>query len=64
VPAGDPGALIDAVRALADDPALRASFGAAARHKVLGRTWCALTDELLDHYEAVIAADAPAWLAA
>ena len=64
VPPGDPGTLIEAVRTLADDPALRASFGAAARHTVLGRTWCALTDELLDHYEAVIAADAPAWLAA
>ncbi len=27
---------------------------------MLGRTWSALTDELLDHYEAVIDEAAPA----
>jgi hypothetical protein len=27
---------------------------------VLGRTWSALTDELLDHYESVIDETAPA----
>jgi phosphatidylinositol alpha 1,6-mannosyltransferase len=64
VPPGDPGSLIEATRALAGDPALRARFGTAARRKVLGRTWSALTDELLEHYRAVIGADAPAWLAA
>ena len=64
VPPGDPGTLIEAVRTLVADPALRASFGVAARRKVLGRTWSALTDELLDHYEAVIDAHTPAWLAA
>jgi phosphatidylinositol alpha 1,6-mannosyltransferase len=57
---GDPGALSSAVRKLADDPALRAAFGAAARRRVLGRTWSALSDELLGHYAAVIDADAPA----
>jgi phosphatidylinositol alpha 1,6-mannosyltransferase len=59
VPPGDPDALTAAVRKLADDPALRAALGAAARRRVLGRTWSALTDELLGHYAAVIQADAP-----
>jgi phosphatidylinositol alpha 1,6-mannosyltransferase len=64
IPPGDPGALSAAVRKLADDPALRAGFGAAARRRVSGRTWSALTDELLGHYVAVVEADAPARLAA
>ena len=64
VPPGDPGALSAAVRKLAEDGALRARLGVAARRRVLGRTWSALTDELLGHYAAVIEADAPAWLAA
>ena len=62
---GDPDALSAAVAALAADPALRARLGAAARRRVLSRTWSALTDELLGHYAAVIVeADAPARLAA
>lgn len=62
---GDPDALSDAVRTLARDPALRARLGAAARRRVLSRTWAALTDELLGHYAAVIVeADVPARLAA
>jgi phosphatidylinositol alpha 1,6-mannosyltransferase len=65
VPPGDPGGLSAAVRKLTDDPELRAQLGAAARRRVLGRTWSALTDELLGHYAAVIEADAlPARLAA
>jgi phosphatidylinositol alpha 1,6-mannosyltransferase len=60
VPPGDPGALSAAVGALARDPALRARFGAAARRRVLGRTWPALTDELIDHYDAVYNGAAPA----
>src|SRR5579859_2243973 len=56
---GDPGALTAAVSKLAADPALRAKFSQAARRRVLGRTWAALTDELLGHYAAVIEADAP-----
>jgi phosphatidylinositol alpha 1,6-mannosyltransferase len=56
---GDPGALTAAVRKLAADPALRAQFSLAARRRVLGRTWSALTDELLEHYEAVIGDAAP-----
>jgi len=59
VPPGDPGALTAAVGKLAADPALRAQFSQAARRRVLGRTWSALTDELLDHYEAVIDDAAP-----
>jgi phosphatidylinositol alpha 1,6-mannosyltransferase len=57
---GDPDALSAAVRRLAADLALRARLGSAARRRVLGRTWSALTDELLGHYAAVIDADAPA----
>jgi phosphatidylinositol alpha 1,6-mannosyltransferase len=65
VPPGDPDALRAAVRTLAGDPAQRARFGQAARRRVLGRTWSALTDELLGHYEAVIGSGAaPARLAA
>jgi phosphatidylinositol alpha 1,6-mannosyltransferase len=55
---GDPGALTAAVRTLVADPALRARFGEAARRRVAGRTWSALTDELLGHYAAVIGARA------
>ncbi len=55
---GDPGALAAAVGKLASDPRLRTLLGAAARRRVLGRTWSALTDELLGHYTAVIEADA------
>lgn len=58
VPPGDPDALGAAVGALAGDAALRATLGAAARRRVLGRTWSALTDELLGHYAAVATADA------
>ena len=47
VPPGDPGPLTAAVSELAADPALRAQLGRAARRRVLGRSWSALTDELL-----------------
>jgi phosphatidylinositol alpha 1,6-mannosyltransferase len=53
---GDADALTAPVARLAADPALRARMGVAARRKVLGRTWAALTGELIDHYAAVIAA--------
>src|ERR1700761_684776 len=59
IPPGDPGALSVAAGKLTGDAALRARLGAAARRRVLGRTWSALTDELLDHYTAVVEADAP-----
>jgi phosphatidylinositol alpha 1,6-mannosyltransferase len=54
VPPGEPEALSAAVRRLAADSELRARLGAAARRRVLARSWSALTDELLGHYTAVI----------
>jgi phosphatidylinositol alpha 1,6-mannosyltransferase len=54
VPPADPDAFTCAVARLAADPARRAAFGAAGRRKVLGRTWPALTEELLGHYAAVL----------
>ena len=56
VPPRDPSALADAVARLAADPVLRARQGRAARQQVLGRTWTALGDELIGHYEAVLRA--------
>jgi len=53
VPPGDADAFTVAVARLAADPATRQAFGAAGRRKVLGRTWGALTDELIGHYAAV-----------
>jgi len=55
-PPCDAGALADAVARLAADPGLRARQGRAARQRVLGRTWTALGDELIGHYEAVLRA--------
>ncbi len=60
VPPGDPEALSAAVRTLVADPARRTRLGAAARRRVLARSWAALTDELLGHYEAVIDSSAVA----
>jgi phosphatidylinositol alpha 1,6-mannosyltransferase len=54
VPPGDGSAYTAAVAKLAAEPELRAAFGAAGRQKVLGRSWSALTDELLGHYAAVL----------
>jgi phosphatidylinositol alpha 1,6-mannosyltransferase len=61
---GDPDALAAAVGALVADPARRAGNGLAGRQRVLGRSWSALTDELLGHYAAVMESAAPARLAA
>jgi len=49
-----------AVARLAADPAARAAFGAAGRRRVLGRSWPALTDELIGHYAAVLGRKHPA----
>jgi phosphatidylinositol alpha 1,6-mannosyltransferase len=54
VPPGDAGALAAAVARLAGDPGLRAAQGRAARQRVLGRSWSALGDELIGHYDAVL----------
>jgi phosphatidylinositol alpha 1,6-mannosyltransferase len=39
-----------AVRDLVADPALRATFGAAGRQSIEGRSWYAVGEELLGHY--------------
>jgi len=54
VPPSDPGAFTAAVARLAADPATRAAFGSAGRSKVLGRSWPALTEELIGHYATVL----------
>jgi phosphatidylinositol alpha 1,6-mannosyltransferase len=65
VPPGDGAALAAAVAGLAADPELRASMGEVARRTVLGRSWPALSAELIGHYAAVAgAAAAPARMAA
>jgi phosphatidylinositol alpha 1,6-mannosyltransferase len=62
---GDGDALAAAVARLVADPRLRSAMGLAARRKVLGRSWAALTGELIEHYAAVLgAARAPQELAA
>ncbi|MEV7286739.1 glycosyltransferase family 1 protein [Streptomyces sp. NPDC093252] len=55
VPPCDADAVRDAVRALAADPALRTAFGTSARATVEGRTWSAIGDQLIAHYEEVLA---------
>jgi len=48
---GDLDELVARVRDLAGDDAKRRAFGRAARQGVAGRSWSALGDELLGHYE-------------
>ncbi|MGR0319995.1 glycosyltransferase [Agromyces sp. ZXT2-3] len=48
---GDLDELVGRVRDLAGDDAKRRAFGRAAREGVAGRSWSALGDELLGHYE-------------
>ncbi|MDG4865957.1 glycosyltransferase family 1 protein, partial [Streptomyces sp. T-3] len=55
---GDAAAVRDAVWALAADPALRAAYGRAGRAAVLGRTWEAVGDRLIEHYAEVLDARA------
>ena len=56
---GSADAIAAAVARLAADPLLRAAQGGAARRVMLGRSWPAICDQLLGHYQAVLAADAP-----
>jgi phosphatidylinositol alpha 1,6-mannosyltransferase len=53
-PPCDSLALTEAVARLVRDPELRAAQGQAARARMQGRTWDALTTELEGHYHAVI----------
>ncbi|WP_322500606.1 glycosyltransferase family 1 protein [Streptomyces rochei] len=55
VPPHDAAAVRGAVRSLAEDPALRAAYGAAGRAAVEGRTWAAVGDRLIEHYTDVLA---------
>ncbi|GHE62718.1 GDP-mannose-dependent alpha-mannosyltransferase [Streptomyces spiralis] len=55
VPPNDPAAVREAVRSLAADPALRTAYGTAGRTTVEGRTWAAVGDQLLGHYDEVLA---------
>ncbi|ORM32256.1 glycosyltransferase family 1 protein [Williamsia sp. 1135] len=48
--------LVDAVGTL-QDAGVRADFGSAARRWVQGRTWSAISDQLLGHYDAVLGRD-------
>jgi phosphatidylinositol alpha 1,6-mannosyltransferase len=54
----DDAALRRSVELMLDDPARRARMGEAGRRKVLDRSWAAVGDELIQHYEAVIASHA------
>ncbi|RKN45066.1 glycosyltransferase family 4 protein [Streptomyces hoynatensis] len=54
VPPGDAEAIRDAVAALRDDPGLRRRLAEGGRAAVAGRTWEAVGDQLLGHYERVL----------
>ncbi|MFD0343815.1 glycosyltransferase family 4 protein [Streptomyces sp. NPDC127117] len=54
VPPLDARAVADAVGALVADPARAAAYGATGRAAVGGRTWQAVGDQLLDHYDEVL----------
>ncbi|MEV6115430.1 glycosyltransferase family 1 protein [Streptomyces sp. NPDC052109] len=56
VPPRDAAAVREAVRELAADPQRRAHYGLAARTMVEGRTWAAVGDQLIAHYDDVLAA--------
>ncbi|MFI7299121.1 glycosyltransferase family 4 protein [Streptomyces sp. NPDC050121] len=56
VPPRDAGAVREAVASLAADPAQRFAYGAAGRAMVEGRTWAAVGDRLIGHYQDVLAA--------
>jgi phosphatidylinositol alpha 1,6-mannosyltransferase len=53
-------ALAEAAGRLVAQPELRAAMGAAGRRAVLGRSWSAVCDELIAHYEAVLGTSRPA----
>lgn len=53
VPPNDPAAIAEAVTGLAADAQLRRRLGTAARSAVSNRTWPALVDQLITHYQSV-----------
>jgi phosphatidylinositol alpha 1,6-mannosyltransferase len=55
VPPGDAAALARAAARLVADPWARAAQGRAARQRVLARSWAAVGDALIGHYDAVLA---------
>ena len=55
VPPGDAAALARAAARLVADPRARVAQGRAARQRVLTRSWAAVGDALLGHYDAVLA---------
>ncbi|MES4892844.1 glycosyltransferase family 1 protein [Streptomyces sp. NPDC096012] len=55
VPPCDAVAVREAVRELAADPRRRAAYGATARATVEDRTWAAVGDRLIAHYDDVLA---------
>lgn len=55
-PAGDGAGLADRVQLLAHDSGLRWRMGARARQSVEGRGWDVIGDQLLRHYQEVLAA--------
>jgi phosphatidylinositol alpha 1,6-mannosyltransferase len=56
VPPLSADALADAVAELAASPHMRREYGAAGREMVLGRSWSAVGDQLINHYESVLGA--------
>jgi len=60
VPPLSESALTDAVASLVADGELRTAMAAAGRAMVLGRSWSAIGDQLIDHYAAVLGATFPA----
>jgi phosphatidylinositol alpha-mannosyltransferase len=64
VPPGDALALAEALRALALDPARRASMAASARSRAERFSWSHVAEEVADCYEQAIAVGQPAtWMA-
>ena len=64
VSAGEAGPLTEAVATLVASPGLRAAQGRAARRAMIGRTWPARCDELIEHYRAVLEGASTAAVAA